>query len=117
MKFHQIAGAACRALTAKKDGPSLYDICNPLFLKYEGGDPHLGKFYRTALGNPALRPLLCRAGLPELRDGSRLKALQQVLIHARDDVSPDWAAIGQPIAALLDTIELRHPRPPALVGA
>ena len=25
--------------------------------------------------------------------------------------SPDWAAIGQPVAALLDTIELQHPKP------
>jgi hypothetical protein len=116
MKFHEIAGAACRALTAMKSGPSLYDICDPLLLKYEGGDPHLGKFYRTALGNPALRPLLRRAGLPELHDGSRLKALQQALIRARDDAAPDWAAIGQPIAALLDTIDLKHPRPPALAA-
>ena len=62
MKFHQIAGAACRALTASKDGPSLYDICDPALLKYDDGDLHLGQFYRTALSNPALRPLLRRAG-------------------------------------------------------
>jgi hypothetical protein len=114
MKFHQIAGALCRALTAGKDGPSLYDTCDPLLLKYNGGDPHLGKFYRTALGNPALRPLLRRAGLPELRDGSRLQALQQALTQVRDDAAPDWAAIGRPVAALLDTIDLEHPRPPML---
>src|SRR6202042_3258039 len=57
MNFQEIAGAACRALTARKDGPSLYDVCDPLLLKYDGGDRHLGKFYRTALANPALRPL------------------------------------------------------------
>ena len=56
MNLQEIAGAACRALTARKDGPSLYDVCDPLLLKYDGGDRHLGKFYRTALGNPALRP-------------------------------------------------------------
>ena len=114
MKFHQIAGAACRALTARKDGPSLYDVCDPLLLKYDGGDPHLGNFYRTALGNPALRPLLRRAGLAELRDGSRLQALRDALIQARDGASPDWVAVGKPVAALLDTIDLKHPRPPAL---
>ena len=43
MTFHGIAGAAYRALTAAKDGPSLYDVCDPLLLKYAGGDPHLGK--------------------------------------------------------------------------
>ena len=72
MGFHYFAGAAYRALTARKDGPSLYDVCDPLLLDYRGGDPHLGKFYRTALGNPALRPLLRRTGLPQLRDERRL---------------------------------------------
>src|ERR1700755_879172 len=101
MGFHTIAGAAFRALTARKDGPSLYDVCDPLLLKYRGGDPHLGKFYRTALGNPALRPLLRRTGLAELRDPGRLRALRDALIQARDQASPDWAAIGQPVAGLL----------------
>jgi hypothetical protein len=114
MNFHQIAGAACRALTARKDGPSLYDVCDPVLLRYDGGDRHLGKFYRTALGNPPLRALLRRTGLPELRDGGRLEALQQALTKARDDASPDWDAIGQPVAALLDSIELKHPKPPVL---
>ncbi|MDR3490062.1 MAG: hypothetical protein P4M05_34935 [Bradyrhizobium sp.] len=111
MIFQHLAGAY-RALTARKDGPSLYDVCDPLLQKYRGGDPHLGKFYRTALGNPALRPLLRRTGLAELRDQGRLRALRDALIQARDNVSPDWAAIGQPVANLLDTIELQHPRPP-----
>jgi hypothetical protein len=103
--------AAYRALTARKDGPSLYDVCDPLFLSHRGGDQHLGRFYRTALGNPALRPLLGRAGLAELRDEPRLQRLREALIRARDDSSPDWAAIGQPVAALLDTIDLQHPNP------
>ena len=60
MAFHEMAGAACRALTARKDGPSLYDVCDPLLLNGAGGDDHLAQFYRTALANPALRPLLRR---------------------------------------------------------
>src|ERR1700738_5195517 len=111
MKFRDITGAAYRSLTARKDGPSLYDVCDPVLLKPSGGDPHLSKFYRTALGNAALRPLLRRAGLPELRDPRRLQSLSQALIRARDEEAPDWAAIGQPVAALLDTINLQHPRP------
>ena len=111
MTFQYFAGATYRALTARKDGPSLYDVCDPVLLKQSGGDPHLGKFYKTALGNPALRPLLRRTGLSELRDEPRLQRLREALIRARDDVSPDWAAIGQPVAELLDTIELSHPRP------
>jgi hypothetical protein len=111
MTFQHLAGAAYRALTARKDGPSLYDVCDPLLLKQSGGDPHLAKFYKTALGNPALRPLLRRTGLSELRDEPRLQRLREALIRARDDASPDWAAIGAPVAELLDTIELSHPRP------
>ena len=111
MDFQHIAGAAFRALTARKDGPSLYEVCDPLLQKYRGGDPHLGQFYRTALGNPALRPLLRRAWLAELRDEETLCALRHALVRARDDEAPDWAAIGQPVAALLDTIELSHPAP------
>ncbi|MCJ9706528.1 hypothetical protein MOV74_36155, partial [Bradyrhizobium sp. SHOUNA76] len=75
MSFHYFAGAACRALLAPKDGPSLYDVCDPVLSGPASGDPHLAKFYKTALGNPALRVLLRRAGLPELRDEARLTAL------------------------------------------
>ncbi len=113
MSFQYFAGAAYRALTAAKDGPSLYDVCDPLLFHPRGGDPHLAKFYRTALGNLALRPLLCRAGLPELRDEARLKGLREAITRARDDAAPDWGEIGQPVAALLDTIALSHPKPNA----
>jgi hypothetical protein len=111
MAFHEVTGAAFRALTAHKDGPSLYDVCDPLLLNGAGGDAHLAQFYRTALANAALRPLLRRTGLTELNDGSRLRALSEALIRARDDERPDWAAIGQPVAALLDTLRFQHPRP------
>jgi hypothetical protein len=111
MAFYEIAGAAYRALTARKDGPSLYEVCDPLLLNGVGGDAHLAKFYKTALGNPALRPLLRRTGLFELKDGPRLQGLREGLTRARDEVAPDWAAIGQPVAELLDTIDLRHPQP------
>lgn len=111
MGIQTIAGAAFRALTVRKDGPSLYDVCDPVLLKYRGGDPHLGKFYRTALGNPALRPLLRRTGLPALRDEGRLQALREALTRARDDAEPDWAAVGAPIAELMADINVRHPEP------
>jgi hypothetical protein len=111
MSFQYFAGAAYRALTAGKDGPSLYDVCDPLLLHHRGGDPHLAKFYKTALGNPPLRALLHRAGLPELSDSARLQSLRDALRKARDEASPDWEAIGRPVASLLDTIELDHPRP------
>jgi hypothetical protein len=113
MTFHTVAGAAYRALTARKDGPSLYDVCDPLLLKPGSGDPHLSKFYKTALGNPALRPLLRRTGLPELCDEVRLQRLREALIRARDDAAPDWTTIGAPVADLLDSIDLQHPTPPA----
>ena len=111
MTFQYFAGAAVGALTAPKDGPSLYDVCDPVLLHPRSGDPHLAKFYRTALSNPALRAVLRRAGLPELLDDQRLQALRQALVAARDDAEPDWEAIGAPVAALLDTVSLAHPRP------
>lgn len=111
MGFQYFAGAAFRALTAHKDGPSLYDVCDPLLLRYEGGDAHLGQFYRTALGNPALRPLLRRTGLPALKDERRLAELRAAIIRARDEETPDWAAVGAPVAALMDGINVRHPKP------
>lgn len=111
MNFHHFAGAAYRALTARKDGPSLYEVCDPVLLNQPGGAAHLIKFYKTALGNPALRAVLRRAGLPELADGPRLARLREALTRARDDANPDWEAIGRPVADLLDTIELAHPKP------
>jgi hypothetical protein len=116
MTFQTFAGAAYRALTSPKDGPSLYDLCDPLLLRPSGGDPHLAKFYQTALANPALRPLLRRAGLPELRDPCCFEELRNALVRARDDDVPDWAAIGKPVAALLDTVRLQHPKPKAVLA-
>jgi hypothetical protein len=117
MTARHVARAVFSALTNRKDGPSLYDLCDPILLHHQGGDGHLAKFYRTALANPALRPLLRRAGLPELRDEARFKELQDALRHARDDAAPDWAAIGKPVAALLDTVNLQHPRPQPVASA
>ncbi|RJF68563.1 hypothetical protein [Rhodopseudomonas palustris] len=106
-----MAGAAFRALTARKQAPSLYDLCDPVFLGRKRGDPHISKFYKTALGNPALRPLLRCAGLPELQDPVRFRAVRDALVSARDASEPDWAAIGRPIAELLTSVQLRHPQP------
>jgi hypothetical protein len=111
MGLQYFAGAAYRTLTARKDGPSLYDVCDPVLRQPGHGDPHIGKFYRTALGNPALRTLLHRAGLPELKEPARLDTLRAALTHARDDASPDWEAIGRPVAALIDSFALAHPQP------
>ncbi len=108
MDIQHVAGAAYSALTAAKQGPSLYDVCDPLLRRADG---HLAAFYRTALGNPALRLLLRRAGLAELRDDHLLQVLRTALTLARDDDNPDWAAIGRPVAGLLDTLRLQHPAP------
>src|SRR6516165_12011695 len=114
MAFLDLAAASYRALTARKDGPSLYDVCDPFLLNGAGGDPHLAKFYRTALGNPALRALLRRTGLPELNEPARLQGLRQALVRARDQETPDWGVIGAPVAELLDKGEFRRPNPEPL---
>jgi hypothetical protein len=111
MSLSHFAAATCRMLTAAKDGPTLYDVCDPLLAVPHPGDAHLSKFYKTALCNPALRLLLRRSGLPELADAGRLEGLRNSLLLARDDATPDWAAVGAPVATLLHTVKLSHPRP------
>ena len=117
MTVTQLVRAAFETLTARKNGPTLYDLCDPILRHPGTGDAHIVKFYNTALGNPALRSLLRRTGLPELSDPDRFKALQNALIAARDDAMPDWAAIGRPVAELLDTVSLTHPAPPQVPAA
>jgi hypothetical protein len=102
--------AGAKALVARKNGPTLYGVCDPLLRRPGKGDPHLQAFYRTALANLALRPLLARAGLPQLSDPARLRAVQDALMRARDDPQPDWAAIGKPIGDLIDQFPQSHPR-------
>ena len=83
MAFHDMAGAACRALTARKDGPSLYDRLRSASAQWCATAAATGissKFYRTALANPALRPLLRRTGLVELNDAISARALREALI-------------------------------------
>src|SRR5260370_41651260 len=63
MQFHHIAGAAYRALTARKDGPSLYDVCDPLLLNCGRGDAHIAKLYRRC-GVHLLRSFCCNGFIP-----------------------------------------------------
>jgi hypothetical protein len=110
MTLGYFAGAAFRAFTTARKGPTLYDLCDPLLAGAGSGDPHLRKFYKRAVANPALRLVLSRAGLPRLKDESRFRALHDAVRAARDEASPDWAAIGQPLAAILDELPQSHPK-------
>ncbi len=100
-----------RVLAAPKTGPTLYDLCDPILLRSTAGNEHLRKLYKKALSNPALRLLLARAGLPQLHEDGRMSALRESIVAARDHDTPDWAAIGAPTAALLDTANHSHPKP------
>src|SRR4029450_1925901 len=71
MKSGYFARAAYRAFTTAKNGPTLYDLCDPLLAGAGEGNAHLRTFYKKALANPALRLLLSRAGMPQLRDEAR----------------------------------------------
>jgi hypothetical protein len=110
MTLGYFAGAAFRAFTTARKGPTLYDLCDPLLAGAGSGDPHLRKFYKRAVANPALRLVLSRAGLPQLKDESRFRALHDAVRAARDEAAPDWAAIGRPLAAILDELPQSHPR-------
>src|SRR5215468_12384526 len=98
MQLRKISRTAYRAFTTAKNGPTLYDLCDPLLAGAGEGDAHLRKFYKKALANPALRLLLARAGVPQLRDQARFQALSAALRAARDEATPDWTAIGKPLA-------------------
>lgn len=116
MQFHHFIRTGAKIIAARKSGPTLYEICDPLLRRPGKGDAHLQKFYRKAIANVALRPLLARAGVPQLADPARARALQAALVQARDDPNPDWAAIGAPVAALLDACPQSHPRRPRPTG-
>jgi hypothetical protein len=117
MNSGYFARAAYRAFTTAKNGPTLYDLCDPLLAGARTGDAHLRKFYKKALANPALRLLLARAGMPQLRDPARFQALSAALRSARDDASPDWTAVGEPLAALIDEFPQSHPKRAALAAS
>lgn len=116
LNLKHFARAAYRSFTTEVRGPTIYDLCDSLLLGRDGerpGDAHMLKFYKTALANPVLRPLLGRAGLPQLRDEARFRALRASLVAARDEAAPDWRAIGRPLAGLLDEFPQEHPKPPS----
>jgi hypothetical protein len=117
MNSGYFARAAYRAFTTAKNGPTLYDLCDPLLAGPGPGDAHLRKFYKKALANPALRLLLARAGMPQLRDPDRFQALSAALRAARDEASPDWTAIGKPLAALIDEFPQTHPKRAAVAAS
>lgn len=108
MRTNHFLRAVAKALAAPKNGPTLYDVCGPLLRRPGKGDAHLQRFYRTALANVALRPLLARAGAPPLADPARMRVLQEALLSARDEPQPDWAAIAQPVGRLLDEAPHTH---------
>jgi hypothetical protein len=112
LQLNHFIRAGAKAFTSRRSGPTLYEICDPLLRRPGKGDAHLQKFYRTALANIALRPLLGRAGLSQLSDTAQARALQAAVAQARDDPTPDWAAVGAPIAALIDACPQSHPQRP-----
>jgi hypothetical protein len=108
--------SAGAVLAGRRSGPTLFDVCDPLLRGSGGGDAHLRRFYKTAVANPVLRLLLGRAGLPQLREEGRLRAVQDAIRIARDAAAPDWGAVAKPIAELIDEFPQRHPRRAPEVG-
>lgn len=117
MPVNHFIRTGAKVFTARKSGPTLYEICDPLLRRPGKGDAHLQKFYRAAIANIALRPLLARAGLAPLSDPAQARALQAAVVQARDDPDPDWAAIGAPVAALIDACPQSHPQRPRTTTA
>jgi hypothetical protein len=111
------ARAACHTFLAPKSGPTLYDLCDPVLLSPQSGGTQIATFYRRAVANPPLRLVLCRAGLPQLRDPVVLEAIRGAIIAARDEASPDWSAIAEPIAGLIDAYPQQRIERPAISGS
>ena len=78
--IYETAGVAWRALTARKDGPSLYDVCDPLLLNGHGGDAHLCKFYRTGKAPVSLQETLEILTFMEAADESKRQGGKTVRI-------------------------------------
>jgi hypothetical protein len=109
--------AACKTFFMQKSGPTLYDLCDPVLVSRESRGTQIGTFYRRAVANPPLRLVLCRAGLPQLRDPTLLDNIRRAILAARDEVSPDWSAIAKPIAGLIDVYPQQRRERPAISGS
>jgi hypothetical protein len=116
MKLLYSLRAAHAVLANQRSGPSLFEVCDPLLKGSGGGDAHLRRFYKTAVANPALRLLLRRAGLPQLLEEGRLRAVQDAIRTARDAAAPDWGAIAKPVASLIDEFPQQHAKRPPRTG-
>ena len=114
MGFQYFAGAAFRALTAHKDGPSLYDVCDPAAAE---AIPAATRISASSTGprSATRRCGRCCGGPGCRRCGTRAgsTACARPLRRARDEAEPDWAAVGAPVAELMDGIGVRHPQPAA----
>ena len=102
--------SARAVLAGERIGPTLFDVCDPLLRGAGGGDQHLRRFYKTAVANPVLRLLLGRAGLPQLREEARLRAVQEAIRAARDAAAPNWGTVAKPLAELIDEFPQQHPK-------
>jgi hypothetical protein len=99
MNLRNAALAAYRALTAAKNGPTLYDICDPLLLRSDSGYIHFRKFYKKSLANVPMRIILARAGHPLLRSSDRaaLSATRaHISIICPSSIAPISAAVMPP---------------------
>src|SRR5258706_15176270 len=99
MTLGYFAGAAFRAFTTARKGPTFYDLCDPLLAGAGSGHPHLRKFYKRAVANPALRLLLSRPVLPQLYDESRFRTLHYAVGAARDEAAPHLPLVIPPLEA------------------
>src|SRR5437899_304353 len=96
MTFQHFAGAAIRALTVRKDGPSLYDVCDPILLGYRD------------MGGRELLMALTGLNSRGYKNSTLLFNLARVFIArspARDLINPPWSGIAEPMWA---PIQIRH---------
>ena len=104
MGFQYFAGAAYRALTARKDGPSLYDVCDPLLLRYARRRPAS----RQILSDRARQSGAAAAAAPDraARTARRARGCKRLRAGADRGRATTTRRTGprsaQPVAELMD---------------
>jgi hypothetical protein len=81
MGFQYFAGAAFRALTVHKDGPSLYDVCDPP-AEIRRRRPPSRPVLPDRPRQPGAADLAAADWLPVLKDEKRLNELRAAIIRA-----------------------------------
>ena len=97
MSLAQVARGAYRVVTAAKDGPTLFELCDPVLAGNGAGTRICA---RSITRRSPIRRCGCCCRAQACRSCATARASggtsRQPECRARDDADPDWARIGKP---------------------